>query len=306
MKIYDSVVIGGGPAGMTAALYLLRSGAHIALVEKLSPGGQVLMTESVENYPGFPKGVKGYELADTFAAHLEGFTFDRFTDAVRVIVGEAGKYRLHIGEEWIETRSIVICSGARYRKLNLPNEKELTGRGVSYCALCDGNFFRDQVVAVVGGGNSALEEALYLTKLVKKLYLVHRREQFRGSKIYDDKVRNHPKIELVLSHVISEITGKDSLSGIVVEHRQTGVKREIEVDGLFVFIGFEPLGGFFPEGLELDKEGFIITDTEMRTNLPGVFAAGDVRSKLCRQVTTAVGDGATAANTASLYLEQNL
>ncbi len=306
MKVYDSVVIGGGPAGITAALYLLRSGVTVALVEKLSPGGQVLMTETIENYPGFPKGVKGYALADIFAAHLEEFQLDRYNDAVAEMVPEAGKHRLRIGDDWIEARTVIICSGAQYRKLGHPREKELTGRGVSYCALCDGNFFRDQVVAVVGGGNSALEESLYLTKLVKKLYVVHRRHQFRGNKIYDDKVRAHPKIELVLGHVVTELLGGDQLTGITVENCDDGSRRDIELDGLFVFIGFMPLGGFFPAALNLDKDGFIITDTEMLTNLPGVFAAGDVRSKLCRQVTTAVGDGATAANSAFLYLEQAL
>lgn len=306
MKTYDSLVIGGGPAGMTAALYLLRSGAKTAMVEKLSPGGQVLMTESVDNYPGFPQGVKGYELADTFAAHLESYELERLNDSVQKFEHEPGKNRLLIGDEWVEAKSVVICTGAQYRKLGLPREDELTGKGVSYCALCDGNFFRDQTVAVVGGGNSALEESLYLTKLVKKLYIIHRRDQFRGVKIYDEKVRNHPKIELVLSHIVSEILGEDSLTGVQVENCNTGDKRVIVVDGLFVFIGFMPQGGFFPDELEKDEYGFIITDTEMRTNLPGVFAAGDIRSKLCRQVTTAVGDGATAANTAFHYLEQHL
>jgi thioredoxin reductase (NADPH) len=305
MKIYDSVVIGGGPAGMTAALYLLRSGAEIALVEKLSPGGQVLMTESVENYPGFPKGIKGYELADTFAAHLDGFSFDRFTDSVLSIEALPNKNLVKLSEQELLARTVVICSGAAYRHLELPRERELTGRGVSYCALCDGNFFRDQVVAVVGGGNSALEESLYLAKLVRKLYIVHRRDAFRGAKVYQDKVLGHPKIEPVLNSTVSEILGKEQLTGIVVEDCSSGARRTIELDGLFIFIGFRPLAEFLPAELEVDKDGFVITDTEMRTNLPGVFAAGDVRSKLCRQVSTAVGDGATAANTAFLYLEQN-
>lgn len=290
---------------MTAALYLLRSGAEIALVEKMSPGGQVLMTESVENYPGFPKGIKGYELADTFAAHLDGFSFDRFTDTVLSIEAEPNRNRIKLSEGELLARTVVICSGAAYRKLRLPRERELTGRGVSYCALCDGNFFRDQVVGVVGGGNSALEESLYLAKLVRKLYIIHRRDAFRGAKIYQDKVLDHPKIEPVLNSVVSEILGEDRLTGVVVENCNTGTRRTIELDGLFIFIGFRPLAEFLPVALEVDKDGFVVTDTEMRTNLPGIFAAGDVRSKLCRQVSTAVGDGATAANTAFLYLEQN-
>ncbi len=263
------------------------------------------MTETVDNYPGFPKGIKGYELADTFAAHLEGFTFDRFSDAVVSIESKSGIHHVKLSDQELLAKTVIICSGAAYKKLGLPREKELTGRGVSYCALCDGNFFRDQVVAVVGGGNSALEESLYLAKLVKKLYIIHRRGEFRGCKIYQEKVLNHPKIEAVLNSNVVEILGGDNLSGVVVECCQAGGKRTIELDGLFIFIGFAPLVEFLPNEIDVDNDGFVITDNEMRTNIPGIFAAGDVRSKLCRQVTTAVGDGATAANTAFLYLEQN-
>jgi thioredoxin reductase (NADPH) len=291
---------------MTAALYLLRSGVEMVWIEKLAPGGQVLMTEEIENYPGFPKGVKGYELIDLFAEHVAPFTFDKITDEVTAMEHQPGNVRLQVGgEEWIEVQSAIICTGAEYKRLGLPGEKEYTGRGVSYCALCDGNFFRDQTVAVVGGGNSALEESLYLAKLVKKLYLIHRRDQFRGAKVYADKVFAHPKIETLLSYTVNEIQGDQSgVTGIVVESCKDAGRRTLEVDGLFVFVGFQPLGGFFPETLELDKAGFVVTDTEMHTNLEGVYAAGDIRSKNTRQVTTAVGDGATAANSVFSYLEQ--
>jgi len=306
MKTYDAVVVGGGPAGMTAALYLLRSGISTLMVEQLSPGGQVLLTEEIENYPGFPKGMKGYELADAFAAQLEAYAPDKMMDEVREMrLDPAGKaeHELLVGEEWIRARSVILCTGARYRKLGVPGEQRLLGRGVSYCALCDGNFYRDRVVAVVGGGNSALEESLYLAKLVKKLYLIHRRDDFRGLKCYQDKCFTHKAIEVVRSTVVHEIQGESEVTGVAIENLATGEKSVLDVEGVFVFVGFEPNVGFVPAVLNMDSNG-IITDTEMRTNIPGVFAAGDVRSKLCRQVATAVGDGATAATSAFAYLEQ--
>jgi thioredoxin reductase (NADPH) len=306
MKSYDAIVIGGGPAGMTAALYLLRSQLSLALVEKLSPGGQVLLTERIDNYPGFPEGVLGYELADAMADHVKAYEFEgfeRYNDEVRAMELHEGRHRVQVGDEWIEAKTVIICSGAKYRKLGLENENRLAGKGVSYCALCDGNFFRDQVVAVVGGGNSALEEALYLTRLVKKLYLVHRREDFRAAKCYQDKCFVSPKIEVKRSRVVEDILGDDQVRGVRLKHVQTQETEEIDVDGVFVFIGFEPQGGYFPEDIELDEQGFVITDCEMATSIPGIYAAGDIRSKVTRQVATAVGEGATAANNAMIYLE---
>ncbi|MGE4298607.1 MAG: thioredoxin-disulfide reductase [Desulfovibrionaceae bacterium] len=303
MKQYDSVVIGGGPAGITAALYLLRSGAKTALVEKLSPGGQVLMTEEVENYPGFPTGVKGYELADIFAAHLDAYPLDRFGDEVKIIEHVPYKNRILVGEEWIEAKTVIVCSGASYRKLGLPREKELTGRGVSYCALCDGNFYRGQEVAVIGGGNSALEEALYLTKLVSKVYLVHRRCEFRGDRIYQEKVLLNDKIEVMYDTVVAAFVGESDVTGLLLENCKTGEQSTLTVNGVFIFVGMEPSASYLPKGVARDAGGFIITDTEMHTNLPGIFAAGDIRSKMCRQVATAVGDGATAAHASFLFME---
>lgn len=305
MKIYDSVVIGGGPAGMTAALYLLRSGAEIAWVEKLSPGGQVLMTEEIENYPGFPEGIQGWQLSDTFAKHLEGWKYDKYSDEASLIEAGEKYHTVHIGDETIGAKTIVLCSGSRYTRLNLPGETEFTGKGVSYCALCDGNFYRDQVIAVIGGGNSALEESLYLSKIVKKLYLIHRRDDFRGAKCYQDKCFIDPKMEILRSHVVSEIKGDQSgVNAVSVEDLKTGEHRDLDVTGVFIFVGFEPVRPDLPESVTLDDKGFVVTDCEMRTSVPGIFAAGDIRSKLCRQVSTAVGDGATAANAAFVYLEQ--
>ncbi len=306
MNVYDSVILGGGPAGMTAALYLLRSGARIAFVEKLSPGGQVLNTEEIENYPGFPKGLKGYELADLFAAHLDGYTFDRFSAAAQAIQPESDGHLIRIdsGEE-LKARTVVIATGARYKSLGLERENYMVGRGVSYCALCDGNFFRGQEVAVVGGGDSALEESLYLAKIVKKVHLIHRRDAFRGAKIYQDKVIAEPKISIIYNSVVADLLGDVNLTGVMLQNTVSGEQSQLDVDGLFIFVGFEPVSGYLPTNLKTDAHGFILTDTEMQTNIPGIFAAGDIRSKMCRQVTTAVGDGATAANAAHHYLEQH-
>ena len=264
MKRYDAVVIGGGPAGITAALYLARSDVSVALVEKLSPGGQMLMTHLIENYPGFPEGIEGWKLADA--------------------------------------KAVILCTGARYKRVGIPGEKEFVGRGVSYCALCDGNFFRGQTVAVIGGGNSALEESLYLSRLVKKLYLIHRRDDFRGQKCFQDRCFTSPVIEVLRSTVVCSISGGDGVTGIEVRDVKSGDCTTLPVDGVFVFVGFEPQGDFYPRGLTRDDQGFILADAEMRTSIDGMFAAGDIRSKSCRQVATAVGDGAVAAHAAYAYI----
>ena len=306
MKAYDSLVIGGGPAGATAVLYLTRAGCSVAWAERISTGGQLLLTETIDNYPGFPDGVRGWELADKMLAHLGQYSFDSYQQAVLAMKADAGRHGVTLeNNEELIAKTIIICSGATHRKLGLPNEEKLVGRGISYCALCDGNFFKNQDVAVVGGGNSALEESLYLAKLVRKLYLIHRRDAFRADKIYQDKVFSlADTIEPVLNTVVTALHGGDALESIGLRNVQTQEERELRVDGLFVFVGSEPQGQFLPAGLARDAQGFVMTDVEMRTNLPGIYAAGDIRSKLCRQVATAVGDGATAAHAASLYLEQ--
>lgn len=305
MKSYDAVVIGGGPAGITAAMYLARSGCSVLMPEQLAPGGQILQTEAMDNYPGFPKGIKGYELADLFAAHLEGLAIDRPAAAVESVSGSAGQFVVRAGDVEYGARTVVVCSGAHHRKLGLEGEDRLRGRGVSYCALCDGNFFRNQTVAVVGGGNAALEESLYLSKLVSKLYLIHRRDEFRARKIYQDKLTEQSdKITLLRSSVVTALHGEKELTGLTVKNLKSGEETLLPVNGLFVYVGFSPSTGFLPADLAKDEQGFIITDTEMRTNIPGIFAAGDIRSKLCRQVITAAGDGATAAQAAFVLMEQ--
>lgn len=304
MKRFDAVVIGGGPAGMTASLYLARSQLSVAMVEKLSPGGQVLMTHFIENYPGYPEGIEGWKLADIFAKHLDAYpAIARLSGEVKAIEPKEGGHRVLIDGEWIEARALIICSGARYKRVGIPGEKELLGKGVSYCALCDGNFFRGQDVAVIGGGNSALEESLYLARIVKKLYLIHRRDDFRAQRCYQNRCEVNPAIDIMRSSVVEQIVGEDKVEAVMVRNLKTGEVQRVAVEGVFVFVGYEPHGGFFPAGMELDEGGFIITDQEYRTSVPGIYAAGDVRSKNVRQVATAVGDGAGSASTVITYLE---
>ena len=305
MSAYDAIVIGSGPAGITAALYLARSGCSVLLCEQLTPGGQILQTAELENYPGFPKGIKGYELADLFTAHLEGLTVARSSASVQEVSGHAGAFTVKTVGDSFTAKVVLVCTGAHHRRLGVNGESWLQGKGVSYCALCDGNFFRGLPVAVVGGGNSALEESLYLAKLASKVYVIHRRDEFRGARIYLDKLQAMPdKIEIVRSSTVKALHGENALEGVTVANVTTGEERRLDVQGLFIYVGFEPVTAFLPAAVERDAQGFIVTDTEMRTNVPGIFAAGDVRAKLCRQVITAAGDGATAAQAAFVFLEQ--
>ena len=304
MKQYDALVVGAGPAGVTAALYLARFGLQVALVEKLTPGGLLLQTFEIENYPGFPKGVKGYELADALTAHLEPYdNITRIYNEIAAFKIEGGKKLFLIDGEWISASTAILASGVRYRKLGLPGEDKLLGKGISHCALCDGNFFRDQPIAVVGGGNSAIEESLHLAKIVSHVHLIHRRDEFRAAPVYLSRLKALSNVTLESRTIITKLHGEHQLEGISIKRLHNGMEEFLPLGGLFVFVGFEPAAGFFPPELKLDQSGFIETDTEMRTNLPGVFAAGDIRSKLCRQVVTAVGDGATAAFSAHTYLE---
>ncbi len=309
MLNFDAVVIGSGPAGLNASLYLVRAGLRTALIEKNSSGGQVLSTSEIENYLGFPKGVKGWELADLFTAHVNEYDVEHIRGEVlkiETIEENGAMHVLHMQNgEQIKTRAVIIATGASSRPLGVPEEETYKGKGVSYCALCDGNFYRGLDVAIVGGGNSALEEALYLSRIVNKVYIIHRREGFRGAQIYLDKIRAVPeKIELVTSCVVDSLAGEPTLKKVIVRHVETNEKRELPVEGIFVYIGHVSNARFVPENLERNEQGFILTDQEMQTNIPGIFAAGDTRAKLCSQVCTAVGDGATAANSLIRYLEQ--
>ncbi|MDR3319535.1 MAG: FAD-dependent oxidoreductase [Desulfovibrio sp.] len=304
MKTYDAIVAGCGPAGITAAMYLARSACSVLMCEQLTHGGQILMTDTLENYPGYPQGIKGYELADLFIAHLDDLSIERATGIVDSITGTAGQFVVQCGDQTYACKTVLVCTGASHRTLGLDRENALLGHGVSYCALCDGNFFRGQMVAVVGGGNSALEGALYLSKIVGQVYLIHRREYFRGTKIFFDRLNESRNVTVLADTVVTKLHGDSNLSGLTLRNVHSGEEQHLPVDGLFIYVGFEPKTDFLPADLALDSQGFILTDTEMRINIPGIFAAGDIRSKFCRQVITAAGDGATAAQAAFLFLEQ--
>ncbi|MDR2076676.1 MAG: FAD-dependent oxidoreductase [Desulfovibrio sp.] len=305
MPCYDALVLGAGPAGITAALYLARCGISVGLVEQLAPGGLVLLTHTIENYPGFPKGISGYELADAFTAQLAPYkNLIHIHDEVSEADLLASPKRLRVGQQWLEAEAVILAMGGTYRSLGLPDEQKFLGRGVSHCALCDGNFFRNQIVGVVGGGDSALEETLYLGNIVSRIHLIHRRDAFRAASVYQDKVRAMPNVALELSTVVERLHGKDILEGVTLKRLRTGEEEYLPLSGLFIFAGFLPRTQILPPDIGLNAEGFIFTDMEMRTAIPGVFAAGDIRAKLCRQVVTAVGDGAVAANAAFTYLEQ--
>ncbi len=311
MKNFDAIVLGAGPAGINAALYLTRAGLNVALVEKYTPGGQVLKTADIENYLGFPNGVKGYELADLFSAHLEHYSVQRITGNVisieEIKENNILKHKIIFDDkkEELVAPALIIATGASHRHLGIEDEEKYQGKGVSYCALCDGNFYRNLNIVVVGGGNSALEESVYLSRIAKKVYLVHRRDEFRGDKHYLDKILAMPeKIELITNHVVKSLDGSPNMQSVKIEHVKTGEIREIEAEGLFVYVGNIPNSEFLPKDLIDNKNGFIETDLEMRTKVPGIFAAGDIRDKACRQVCSAVGDGATAATAAITYLEQ--
>ncbi len=303
-KVYDSIVVGGGPAGLTAALYLVRSGLSVAMIEKLTPGGQILQTAEVENYPGFASALKGYELADAMTAQLAAYDYDSYSDEVLTMEFTGKEHVLTLRENKLRALTVIICSGSQYRRLGLPDEERLIGHGISFCALCDGNFFKGRDVAVVGGGNSALDEALYLAGIVNKIHLIHRREEFRADQCIVNKVLKTNNIVLELNSVVTALNGEDALTGITVKDVHSGEERNLAVDCLFVFIGFDPQAAFLSADIKKDAMGFIITDNDMRTNIPGLFAAGDIRAKICRQIATAVGDGATAACAARYYIQE--
>ena len=302
----DLIIVGGGPAGLTAYIYAARARLKTLLVEKFSPGGQVLVTDFVENYPGFPEGLSGAELMERFTAQARSLGLEPLNAEAVDLTVEEDLRRVHLADgRVLVAPTVIIATGATPRKLGVPGEEELTGKGVSYCATCDGPFFRDEVIAVVGGGNTAVQEALFLTRFVKKVYLIHRRDRLRATQILQERAFANPKIEFVWDSVVKEILGKEKVEGVRVLNRKSGEEKFLEVGGVFIFIGIRPQTEWLKEGVvALDDGGFIITDAEMRTSVPGVFAAGDVRAKACRQIVTAAGDGATAAYMAEIYLSE--
>ncbi len=294
--MYDLIIIGGGPAGLTASIYAKRFGLKTLLIEKLGTGGQVPLTDLVENFPGFPEGISGIELATKITEQAKRFNTEIINEEVfEVDFGEPKKVKTSTGI--YESKGIIIATGANPKKLNIPGEKELTGRGVSYCAVCDAYFYKNKDVVVVGGGDSALTESLYLTTFVNKLYLVHRRDKFRAAQYLQDKVFKNSKIEIIFNSELKEIKGEKRVENVIVFNKEKNENIELNVNGVFIYVGLNPNSEMFKDKINIDENGFIITDENMRTNIKFVYAAGDVRRKSLRQIITACNDGAIAANT---------
>lgn len=308
-QIYDVIVIGGGPAGMTAAIYSLRANKTVLLIEKYNIGGQVAITNNIKNYPGFLE-INGYELSMIMHKQCENLGLKTiFTDIKNFELNEKIK-KVETYDGTFYGKTIILCVGASARALNLDNEKKYLGKGVSYCATCDGNFFKDKTVAVVGGGNTAFDDCLYLLNLAKKVYLIHRRDAFRGESISAEKlieISNEPnsKLELILNSEVVKINGEDKLQSIDVFNKISKEIKNINVDGLFIAVGRKPDTELVNGIIELDNNGYIIANEKMETNVPGVYAAGDVIKKQLRQIVTACADGAIASVNSTDYIFKN-
>lgn len=302
-KIYDMIVIGGGPAGYTAALYAARSGLSTLVLEKLTAGGQMTNTEQIDNYPGFPEGIGGFELGERMQkAALRFGAENQFAEVKSAeLAGQVKRIRTRKKE--FQARTVVLATGAYPRKTGVEGEDRLVGRGVAYCAACDGMFYKDKTVAVYGGGNSAVEDALLLSRICKKVYLIHRRDALRATKVYQDALFQSG-VEMVWNSRITSFLSDKRLTGVELEDTKTGEKRELLLDGLFVAIGRIPDTKLFAGQVDMDEAGYLIADETTRTSLPGVFAAGDARTKQLRQVITAASDGAMAAWSAEGYLAE--
>jgi thioredoxin reductase (NADPH) len=302
---YDLIVVGGGPAGLTAGLYGARGGLKTLILEKAMPGGQAARTELIENYPGYPQGVGGMELMMSFIEQATRFGMELKTEEVKSVNFCNREKILETDNGSYSAPAVIIATGARPRFLNVPGEQEFHGRGVSYCATCDGAFFREKKVVVVGGGDSALEEALFLTKYAREVVLVHRRDKFRAAKILQERGQKNPKLRFILNTMIEQINGgAKGVEQVTLRNVQTGEVQEEPTDGVFVFVGNMPNTQFLTGVIELTPEGYIKTGNTLTTSVPGVFAAGDVREKFLRQVSTAVGDGAEAAMAAERYISE--
>ncbi len=304
VREHELVVVGGGAAGLTAGMYGVRYGLDLVLLTIGAPGGQTATATTIENFPGFPDGITGAELIMRLTQQAESFGVIFENAEVKSIELEGNRWRLNCDTDDYLADTVILAVGAHPRRLKIPGERDLFGRGVSYCATCDGFFYKDQTVAVIGGGNTAIEEAIYLSGITEKVYVVHRRDELRARQMLAEKALGIDNIEFVWDTVPTEIFGDDSgVSGIALKNKKTEESSEVELDGVFVAIGYEPNTGFV-EGLVELNDGFIVTDERMRTSQPGIFAAGDVRDTPLRQVTTAVGDAAIAADSAFRYVSE--
>jgi thioredoxin reductase (NADPH) len=303
MHTHDMVIVGGGPAGLTAGLYAARARMDVVLLERLSPGGQVLTTDMVENWPGDVEGVSGFDLADRMRDHALKFGLVIQNKEITKLSADGICKVLTTPDGEMRTKAVILAVGAQPRKLGIPGEELLTGKGVSYCGTCDGPFYRDQVVVCFGGGDTAAEEAVFLTRFASKVYLVHRRDELRAAGILAERVMNNPKIEVLWSQAPLEIKGQERVEAVRLKNLKSGEEYDLACEGAFVFVGTVPNTEFLRGVVDMDRQGFIIHDREQHTSLNGVFAAGDCCSKLLRQIVVAAGEGAVATYAAQRYLE---
>jgi len=301
-RIYDMIIVGGGPGGYTAALYASRAGLNVLIIERLSAGGQMNLTGQIDNYPGFPEGVDGFQLSFNMQQQAERFgAKTKYAEVLQLeLDGEVKS--VHTNEGSYQAKTVVISTGANPRQLGVAREKEMVGRGVAYCAHCDGGFYRGKTVVVAGGGNSAAAEALYLSRIAKEVILVHRRDSLRATQVYHKPLMEAPNIRFLWDSEIVGLLGEDVLSGVRVRNRKNGEEQVLDVQGLFVSIGRKPATELLKDQLTLDSAGYIMAGEDTKTSIPGVYAVGDVRVKELRQIVTAVADGAMAAHMAEGYL----
>lgn len=300
---YDLIIIGGGPAGLTAGIYAGRARLCAILLEKLIHGGQMMTTDLVENYPGFPEGISGFDLSDRMRKQAERFGLLIKDAEVQELIPGNPSHTVVMADRRVTTGAVIIATGAKYKRLGVPGENKLTGHGVSFCATCDGALYRDQEIAMVGGGDNALTEVLFLERFAKKIHLIHRRNQFRAAKYLQERITEMPKVEIHWDTVVKGFQGGNELEALELRNVKTNALSTLPVTGAFIAIGMEPNTAWLGDLLPLDEWGFILTDPAMGTPIPGVFAAGDVRSKWERQISTAVGDGTVAAIAVERYLE---
>lgn len=302
-KHYDLIIIGGGPAGLTAGLYAARARLNVLLIEKAAAGGQILVTDWIENYPGFPEGISGFDLAQKIADQAGRFDLETLTADVQSIEVAGDVKTVHLTDETLTCTALIIASGASPRKLGIPGEDQFFGKGLSTCATCDAPFYKDRVVAAVGGGDTAVQESIYLTKFAKKVYLIHRRDELRATKILQERAFANEKIEFLWDTVPTRFGGLFNVETVSLENVKTGETRDLKVDGSFVWVGILPNTGFLNNSVAVDEGGFITVNARMETSVPGVYAVGDVRDTPLRQIASAVGDAAIAAFTAGHYIE---
>lgn len=302
---YDLAIIGGGPAGLSAAVYASRGGMRTAIFEKALIGGQITTTADVENYPGFEENLSGFDIAEKMQKQAEKFGTEIKQETIKSIQNDGfGKMILTDSKEY-KVKAVIVASGANPRKLDVPGESKFTGRGVSYCATCDGALYRGKTVAVVGGGDSAVEEALFLTKFAEKVYIIHRRDELRAVKLIQKRAFENEKIEIVWDSIVKEVHGNDFVEKLSLHNKKTKESSDLKVDGVFIYVGILPNNELVKSDVELDEQGFILTDETMRTKTNGLYAAGDVVHKVLRQVITAASDGATAAFSIEKWIDEN-